>query len=360
MEVKVLLVMGTRPEAIKLAPVHRALLKRDIETRVCSTRQQWQLLSDAMDVFGIEPDYEFPIGKPSYLLSPYFGEMMSNFDIVLHDYDPDWTIVQGDTNSAMAGALASYYKKIRVAHVEAGLRTSNIYAPFPEEGNRRMISQISNMHFAPTDIARHHLLISCITDKKIHVVGNTVVDALNMIPESEPEIGGRYVLVTAHRRENFGQPLENICRAIRSLALSYSDVKFIFSVHPNASVDTAVHKNLRMHKPPNMFLLSPPEYTRWINLMRHAYMIMTDSGGIQEEAPSFGVPVLVMRDVTERPEAAQLGYAKVVGTNTDVIVSQARSLLNNKAERDSMSAKSNPYGDGRASERIVEVLLGEH
>lgn len=355
---KFLLVMGTRPEVIKLAPVYFALKEAEAEVEIVKTNQQTNLVQQALEVFDLNPYYDLVDKTFTYKLPEQMAHMLSILPQVYADYyDPDFVIVQGDTTSALAGALSAFYEGIKVAHVEAGLTSGDLDSPFPEEGHRRMISQIATLNFAPTSTAKANL--QELGAGGYHVVGNTVVDALEMLTAGTPIRDGRYVLITLHRRESFGDKLRGMFEAINELADKYLDTEFIFSVHPNPNVKETAYDVLD-----NVSLLDPPpDYGRWINLMRGAYFIMTDSGGIQEEAPSFGVPVLVLRDKTERWESIHLSYSRLVGTNPELIFKHATSLLDNERTRETMVAESNPYGDGQAGRRIAKILMeavGEH
>ena len=349
---KFLLVMGTRPEVIKLAPVYFALKEEGAEVEITTTNQQPDLVQQAFEVFGLEPFYSM-IPAEETVLPKQMAHMMNHLPNVYADYAPDFVIVQGDTTTALAGALAAFYEGIKVAHVEAGLLTGDLNSPFPEEGHRRMISQIATLNFAPTPTAKANL--QELGASGYHVVGNTVVDALELIEKKHPGINGQYVLITLHRRESFGAQLRGMLEAIKELAEKYLYVKFVLSVHPNPNVRDTIHSVLGAG--PVQLLDPPPDYDRWVNLMRGAYFIMTDSGGIQEEAPSFGVPVLVLRDKTERPEAVYRGHSQLVGTDTEQIFKAVSWLLDNESTRNKMVAKSNPYGDGQAGRRIAEILM---
>jgi UDP-N-acetylglucosamine 2-epimerase (non-hydrolysing) len=347
-----LLVMGTRPEVIKLAPVYFALREAGAEVVIINTNQQPELTQQALDIFDLEYHHNI---RPSvyHSLKERLAHLIIYLPMQYKDYNPDFVIVQGDTTSALAGAISAFYEGVKVAHVEAGLSSGDLTSPFPEEGHRRMISQIASFNFAPTYTAKANL--QELGASNYHVVGNTVVDALNLIETKHPGINGHYVLITLHRRESFGERLRGMLEAIGNLAEKYQDVKFILSVHPNPNVRKAVYYILNTV---NIDLLDPPpDYDRWVNLMRGAYFIMTDSGGIQEEAPSFGVPVLVLRDKTERWESIHLGYSRLVGTDPERIFKAASGLLNDEKAREAMVAKSNPYGDGQAGKRIAEILM---
>lgn len=349
-----LLVMGTRPEVIKLASVYLALKEIGAGVEIVFTKQQEKLAKKTLKVFDLNPYYEL-LSPPQKNLGMQLAHMMNTLPPIYAGCDPDFVIVQGDTTSALAGALSAFYSGIKVAHVEAGLSSGDLTSPFPEEGHRRLISQIASFNFAPTYTAKANL--QELGASNYHVVGNTVVDALELIQATPSGIDERYVLITLHRRESFGERLRGMLEAIGNLAEKYQDVKFILSVHPNPNVRKAVYYILNTV---NIDLLDPPpDYDRWVNLMRGAYFIMTDSGGIQEEAPSFGVPVLVLRDKTERWEGIHLGYSRLVGTDPEQIFKAASGLLDDEKAREAMIAKSNPYGDGQAGKRIAEILMKE-
>jgi len=341
---KVTMILGTRPEAIKLAPVYIALRERGVDARICATGQHEQLAKDSLRAFDIYPYHELSVMRPNQSLTGLMARLLERLQIVLLSWKPDWVIVQGDTASALAGALAAYYAGIKIAHIEAGLRTGDLYTPYPEEGNRRMISEIATLNFAPTPLASKTL-------PNARVVGNTVVDALAMVPDRKPAFGGRYALVTAHRRESFGQAMEFICEAVRELARQ-NGARLLFSVHPNPNARRTVMDRLTGQD--NVVLLQPVNYPDWINLLRNAWYVMTDSGGIQEEAPSFGVPVVVMRDQTERMEAVNYGFARLAGRTVDGIIEAASGINEWRA---SIAGLPNPFGDGKASERIADHLL---
>jgi UDP-N-acetylglucosamine 2-epimerase (non-hydrolysing) len=351
--VKYLLVFGTRPEAIKLACVYRALKNAGAEVELCSTGQHNELLKSACKVFDLAPDHEINAMQPDQSLNMLTARILEGLTAIYRLRKPAWVIVQGDATSALAGALAAYYEGIKIAHVEAGLATGDLQDPYPEEGNRRMIAQIANVNFAPTRIAFENLR-NMGAPGEIYVTGNTAVDAIEATKVYVPLLRDRYVLITMHRRESFGQPLRDTCQAVKELAGKYPATKFIWSVHPNPNVCEVVHEILEGC---NVALQEAPDYETWTNYLRHAYFVMTDSGGIQEEAPSFGVPVLVLRNKTERPEGVTLGFARIVGTEKNKIIEEAAALLDDQGKRDRMSACENPYGDGKAAQRIAEVLL---
>jgi len=366
-QLRVLSIFGTRPEAVKMAPVvDRLVATPGVESSVCVTAQHRQMLDQVLDLFDIQPDYDLDIMRPDQALSDLTAALFTDLDPVLQDTQPDWVLVQGDTTTVMATALLAYYHRIRVGHVEAGLRTGDKWQPFPEEVNRRVASAIADLHFAPTPQARENLLREGVPSERVIVTGNPVIDALQTIAarpyefESGPLVGipwnRRVILVTAHRRENFGQPLTNIFSAIRSIAENYAEqVHFVYPVHLNPNVHRPAHRALGGI--PNITLLEPLDYLPMVHLMKRAYLVLTDSGGIQEEAPAFGVPVLVMRRLTERPEAVEAGTARLVGTDPEKIVTEASRLLDDEGAHAAMARAINPFGDGHASERIVQALL---
>jgi len=361
---KILSIFGTRPEAIKMAPVVRELENTEgIESHVCVTAQHREMLDQVLTLFNIKPDMDLNLMRPNQTLAELTAAVFTNLDPVLEDIQPDWVLVQGDTTTVMAAALAAYYRRIRVGHVEAGLRTHNKWEPFPEEVNRRVASVTADLHFAPTKWSRKNLLKEGIPEEAIHVTGNPVIDALYYVADEDvPTMvadlisrleSRRLVLVTAHRRENFGQPIKNICAALKSLA-ARSDVEIVYPVHLNPNVQEPVHRLLGNIR--NITLLPPLEYLPLVHLMKNASLILTDSGGIQEEAPAFGVPVLVLRDVTERPEGVQAGTLKLVGTKRQRILSESNYLLNDSKAHSAMAQAVNPFGDGKAAKKIVEIL----
>ncbi len=365
---RILSVFGTRPEAVKMAPVVRQLAQTPgVESRVCVTAQHREMLDQVLDLFAIRPDVDLDLMRPDQSLAELTAAVFTHLDPVLADERPDWILVQGDTTTVMAAALAAYYRRIRVGHVEAGLRTHDKWQPFPEEINRRVAGVTADLHFAPTDWARRNLLREGVPETDILVTGNPVIDALHFVAEQPepPEAakllaklkigkGKRLVLVTAHRRENFGRPLENICAALRALA-ARGDVELVYPVHLNPNVQEPVHRLLG--DAPHVTLLPPLDYLPLVHLMKQAALILTDSGGIQEEAPAFGTPVLVLRAVTERPEGIEAGTLKLVGTETGKIVAEASRLLDDAQAYASMAQAANPFGDGQAARRIVQALL---
>ncbi|HEY8188549.1 MAG TPA: UDP-N-acetylglucosamine 2-epimerase (non-hydrolyzing) [Pyrinomonadaceae bacterium] len=367
---KVLTVIGTRPEAIKLAPIIRELSKRrELQNVVCVTAQHRQMLDSALELFNISPDYDLDVMAENQTPAQVASAILSKLDPILQHEQPDWVLVQGDTTTTAAAALAAFYRRVQVGHVEAGLRTFDKWHPFPEEINRRVTSAIGDLHFAPTACAKRNLMREGVSENSIIVSGNPVIDALECIAQLAPTRAieelftrldlqnRRLILVTAHRRENWGAPLENICLALREIAAARSGVHVVYPVHLNPNVHDPVHRLL--DRLPNVTLLPPTDYLTLVHLMRQAWIVVTDSGGIQEEAPSLGKPVLVLRQVTERPEAVEAGVVKVIGTQRQIIVNEISRLLDDAAEYEGMARAMNPYGDGHASERIVAALLGE-
>ena len=371
MILKVMTVIGTRPEAIKMAPIIKSLMNcsEEVESIVCVTAQHREMLDQALQIFGIVPDYDLNLMNPNQSLSMLTANTLTALDKVITSEKPDWVLVQGDTTTAMVASLVAYYHRIKLGHVEAGLRTNDKFQPFPEEVNRRITDILADAYFAPTQNSRNNLLKEAVRSESIVVTGNTVIDALMMISQrvsNQPldsylttSIEDRLViLVTVHRRESFGQPLEDICKALLRLACNYRDkIQIVYPVHLNPNVRKTVYEILSGN--PNISLIEPVNYEKLVCLMSKAYLIMTDSGGIQEEAPSLHKPVLVLRDVTERPEAIETGAAKLIGTDTDGIYSETIRLLEDPESYYQMSTAINPYGDGRASQRIVQFLLGQ-
>ena len=362
---KVLIVLGTRPEAIKLAPVIKHLEHtRGITSRVCITGQHREMLEPFIKLFDIRPDYELKVMQSNQSLFDLTSRVLAGLEGVLKSELPDLVLVQGDTTTAFVASLAAFYLRIPVGHVEAGLRTNDKYRPFPEEINRRLITHLADLHFAPTERARANLLAEGIPEERVCVTGNTVIDALLMILEltkaqnpltSLPlDLTKRIILVTAHRRESFGKGLAGICKAIRTIVQNVQDVQVVYPVHLNPNVRACVMKELSEHE--RVVLVDPLDYVSFVHLMNGSYLILTDSGGIQEEAPSLGKPVLVMRDVTERPEAIEAGVAKLVGTDADRIATEAVRLIRDEEAYNKMAKAQNPFGDGHAAPRIVEIL----
>ena len=382
---KVLSIFGTRPEAIKMAPVVRELQKYPDRVRsvVCVTAQHREMLDQVLTLFGVTPDYDLNIMEDNQTPIQVASAVLSRLEPILRRERPDWVLVQGDTTTVAAASLAAFYAGAKVGHVEAGLRTFHKWQPFPEEINRRIAGVIADLHFAPTERARRNLLREGVSPKQIIVTGNPVIDALRWAAEQPPtpEIrallerlgvadeaenspshprapGPRLILVTAHRRENFGQPLESICRALRDIATHYDAmVRIVYPVHLNPNVWEPAHRLLG--DVPNIILIPPVDYLSMVHLMKRAYLILTDSGGIQEEAPGLGRPVLVLREVTERPEAVEAGTVRLVGTDRQRIVAETIRLLEDEAAYLQMAQAVNPYGDGQAARRIAAALLGE-
>jgi UDP-N-acetylglucosamine 2-epimerase (non-hydrolysing) len=367
--VKVLAIFGTRPEVIKLAPVIMELQSRSdrFTVRVCATAQHRQMLDQALNVFNIAVDEDLDIMTAGQTLAGVTARAVERLDRVMDTQRPDIVLVQGDTTTAFSGALAAYYHQVMVGHVEAGLRTGNKYAPFPEELNRRLIGQLTDFHFPPTQRARQALLSEGFQESSIFVTGNTVIDALlwvrELVRHRQPSLpdglagrleGHQVVLVTGHRRESFGEGFENICRAIRQVAELFPDVVFVYPVHLNPHVREPVNRILGGHE--RIYLIDPLPYEPFVWLMDRATVVLTDSGGIQEEAPSLNKPVLVMREVTERPEGIQAGVARLVGVNQASIAAGLIELMSNPNIRLAMTTAQNPYGDGKASQRIADIL----
>lgn len=378
--IRVLVVLGTRPEAIKLAPVIQELQRRrdQVICRVCVSGQHRQMVDQVLPVFAIQPDYDLDVMRPDQTPTQVAGAILAGLEPVLLAERPDWVLVQGDTTTVIAAALAAFYAGRRVGHVEAGLRTGDKWRPFPEEINRRVAGTIADLHFAPTPGARENLIHEGVADARIVVTGNPVIDALRWVAAQPatadvddlfrrcglPEAGhggadeALTILVTAHRRENFGAPIEQICLALREIATRFADrVRIVYPVHPNPSVAGPVHRLLG--DVPSITLTPPLDYLPLVHLLMRSHLVLTDSGGLQEEAPSLGKPVLVLRQVTERPEGVAAGTVKVVGADCAVIVREAERLLNDAGAYQAMAGAVNPYGDGRAAPRIVDALLAE-
>jgi UDP-N-acetylglucosamine 2-epimerase (non-hydrolysing) len=366
-DLRVLSIFGTRPEAVKMAPVVRRLATTPkIDSVVCITAQHRQMIDQVLELFEIRPDYDLDIMRPDQALSELTAALFTDLDPVLQEVNPDWVLVQGDTTTVMAAALLAFYHRVKVGHVEAGLRTGDKWQPFPEEVNRCVTSVVADLHFAPTMHARDNLIREGVPSERILVTGNPVIDALHEITtrpydfESGPLRGiprdRKVILVTAHRRENFGQPLEDIFTALIRIAEIYAEqIQIVYPVHLNPNVYGPAHRALG--KIPNITLLEPLDYLPMVHLMKEAYLALTDSGGIQEEAPGVGTPVLVLRRVTERPEAVEAGTARLVGTDPERIVTETRRLLDDEEAYAEMARAINPFGDGHASERIVQALL---
>ena len=370
---RVLSIFGTRPEAVKMAPVVKQLAATpQIESLVCVTAQHRQMLDQVLDVFEIDPDYDLNLMRPNQSLAQLTADILTHLDPLLAELQPDWILVQGDTTTVMTAALLAFYRRIRIGHVEAGLRTHDRWQPFPEEINRRIAGVVADLHFAPTEHSRQNLLSENVPVESIVVTGNPAVDALNSIvncpspPDTQALLerlaigpgGKQLVLITAHRRENLGQPLIDICSALRTLAETYADrLQLVYPVHLNPQVQEPVYRLLG--NVPNITLTPPQDYLPMVHLMKNATLVLTDSGGIQEEATSLGVPALVLRDVTERPEGVAAGVLKLVGTDAGRIVGEARHLLDDPTAYLAMAHAANPFGDGHAAEYIVDALL-EH
>lgn len=372
---KILLVFGTRPEAIKMAPL-ASLLKDEKEyfdTRICVTAQHRQMLDQVLEVFNIVPDYDLNIMAPNQDLFDITSKVLMGLKGVLDDFVPDVVLVHGDTTTSMVASIAAFYKRIAIGHVEAGLRTYNLQSPWPEEMNRQLTDRICTYYFSPTENAAQNLIRENVNKDNIYVTGNTVIDALlmalniietqaeikqtvlNILKTKGYEIGDRkFILITGHRRENFGDGFMNICKAIKILSGMYPEFDFVYPVHLNPNVQKPVYEYLS--ELDNVYLIPPLDYLPFIYAMQHAYLVLTDSGGIQEEAPSLGKPVLVMRDTTERPEAVEAGTVKLVGTDIDTIVQSVSSLITDAGLYKTMSETHNPYGDGNACRKIIDVL----
>lgn len=368
-QIKVLVALGTRPEAIKLAPVIMELRRHQdrIQTVVCATGQHREMMPQVLKTFGLQPDFDLDVMKTNQSLADVTCAVLAGMDTVLEREKPDMMLVQGDTTTTMAASLAAFYRRIPVGHVEAGLRTGDRYKPFPEEINRRLTTHIADCHFAPTELSRRNLLHEGVSDDHILVTGNTVVDALNYIvanlqtlaPRVVPEVldGKHVILVTAHRRESFGSGIRQICEALRCLSLSRSDILIIYPVHLNPNVQEPVRTILE--GVPNVLLLEPMDYVSFVALMKRADILLTDSGGMQEEGPSLRKPVLVMRSVSERPEVVMAGAASLVGTDPETIVASVNRLLDDAELYRDMTSCKNPFGDGAAAGRIVRFIAGK-
>jgi UDP-N-acetylglucosamine 2-epimerase (non-hydrolysing) len=365
-KIKTLFVFGTRPEAIKLAPVIKEFQKNNklFETKICITAQHRELLDQVLDLFEIKPDFDLNVMEENQDLYEVTSKILLRLKDIFKFYKADLVFVQGDTTTAFTACLASFYQKIPVAHVEAGLRTYDIYSPFPEEINRQLIARIATYHFAPTSVAKNNLIKEGIKEDKIMVTGNTVIDALfyilKKIKNKKIKIDGykvgdkKFILVTAHRRENFGERFLNICQAIKEIAISNPEVDIVYPVHPNPNVKVPAYKIL--NNIPNVYLIKPLDYLQFVYLMSKAFLILTDSGGVQEEASCLGRPVLVMRDSTERIEGVKAKLAKLVGTDKNLIIEGVQKLINNEKEYKKMSKVKYIYGDGKANKRIVNFV----
>lgn len=370
-KIKVLSIFGTRPEAIKMAPVVKQLEADErFESKVCVTGQHREMLDQVLALFGIDPDFDLDIMSANQGLSQITSAVVLGLDQIFKSFHPDYVLVHGDTSTTSAASLSAYYHQIKIGHVEAGLRTGNLYSPWPEEGNRRITGTIADLHFAPTPEAKENLLRENINESQCFVTGNTVIDALLMTKQSienndeqskkiseqfSKVLGEKTVLITGHRRENFGQGFINICTAIAELADEFPSVHFVYPVHLNPNVRNIVNTHLAGID--NVLLIEPQDYRPFVYLMDKSTIILTDSGGIQEEAPSLGKPVLVMRDTTERPEAVKAGTVKLVGTSKESIVENISLLLRDKKAYEAMSGAHNPYGDGEAAKRICDIIF---
>ena len=365
---KVLIVFGTRPEAIKMAPVVKELQRRSeqFEVIVCVTGQHREMLDQMLSVFDITPDYDLDIMQPGQDLYDVSARILLGMRDVLTKEKPDLVLVHGDTSTSTFAALAAFYQQIPVGHVEAGLRTGNIYSPWPEEMNRQLNGRLCTWHFAPTETARQNLLKEHVDDKHIVVTGNTVIDALHWVvasgkavaPQFNRDEKRRMVLITGHRRENFGDGMKHICQSINALAEQFKDVDFVYPIHLNPNIRRPVQEIIDGSRS-NVYLLEPLSYLEFVDMMQQCTLILTDSGGIQEEAPAFGKPVLVMRDTTERPEAIKAGTARLVGTDKKTIISAVAELLTDKIAYYTMAHAANPFGDGHAAERIADFITND-
>lgn len=373
---KIMLVFGTRPEAIKMAPLILKLKSdtKNFDVKVCVTAQHRQMLDQVLDLFGILPDIDFNVMETGQDLFDVTINVLKGMKKTLVNYNPDIVLVHGDTTTSLSTSIACFYAGIKVGHVEAGLRTNNIYSPFPEEFNRQITSKITKWHFVPTETSRSNLIAESVQYKDITITGNTVIDALywilnrirknadisTRVKNSLDQIlpfdwkSNKFILITGHRRENFGKGFLNICEALKDLAMKFDQIKFVYPVHLNPNIQEPVYNLLA--NIPNIYLIKPLNYEPFVYLLTHSYFVLTDSGGIQEEAPSLGKPVLVMRDVTERPEAVAAGTVELVGTSKNCIINKVSELLQNQALYSKMSKAHNPYGDGKACDRILKVL----
>ena len=372
---KILIVFGTRPEAIKMVPLIKEFKKyNDFEVKICVSAQHRQMLDQVLNLFEIKPDYDLDIMRANQDLYDISSRVLLGMRDVMKDFCPNVVLVHGDTTTSFVGALAAFYQKIKIGHVEAGLRTNDLYSPFPEEANRQITGVLADFHFAPTQSAKQNLIKENKNPNSVIVTGNTVIDALFlMIDKIEKNVNLRdeitsilrskysnfgserkFILVTGHRRENFGDGFLNICDALKNIAQNNPEIDIVYPVHLNPNVQKPVREILSNLS--NVYLIDPLEYEKFVYLMSKSFFIITDSGGIQEEAPSLGKPVLVTRDTTERPEALQSGAVKLVGTNKNIIIKEAQNLILQKDEFEKMSKANNPYGDGKASERILEFL----
>jgi UDP-N-acetylglucosamine 2-epimerase (non-hydrolysing) len=371
---KILVVFGTRPEAIKMAPLVKKLQKNsNFMIKVCVTAQHREMLDQVLDIFDIVPDYDLDIMQPNQDLYDITANILLKIKPILVDFEPDLVLVHGDTTTTSAVSLAAFYQKINIGHIEAGLRTGDLYSPWPEEANRQITGVLANYHFTPTQLSKHNLIKESKDDKNIVITGNTVIDALflmldkinnnkslkntillNINKHYKVDNSRKFILITGHRRENFGDGFINICNALKKIANNNKDIDIVYPVHLNPNVRKPVLDILGNIE--NIYLIEPMQYQEFLYLMSECYFIITDSGGIQEEAPSLGKPVLVMRDTTERPEAIDAGTVKLVGTDTQTIVKESQSLIDNQDNYNKMSKSHNPYGDGKACEKIIKFI----
>jgi UDP-N-acetylglucosamine 2-epimerase (non-hydrolysing) len=366
-KIKVMTVFGTRPEGIKMAPIVKAMEKEEkIENIVCITAQHREMLDQVLDLFNIKADYDLNIFKPGQSLTEITINALKGLEDVIGEVKPDVLLVQGDTTTVFAGALAAFYQKVKIGHVEAGLRSGNLYSPYPEEANRKLTGIMTDFHFAPTEESKNNLLKEDYPSEKIFVTGNTVIDALMYVTKENYKFDDellnnldyknkKIILVECHRRENLGKPMENIFKALKDIVDAHEDVEIVFPMHLNPKVRNTANEILKDNN--RIHLMEPLDYESMANLMSKIYLVVTDSGGFQEEAPTFGKPVLVVREETERPEGIEAGTAKLVGTDYDNVYKEIDILLSNNEEYKKMANAINPYGDGKAAERIVNVII---
>jgi UDP-N-acetylglucosamine 2-epimerase (non-hydrolysing) len=366
-KIKVMTVFGTRPEGIKMAPIIKTMEKvPEIENTICITAQHREMLDQVLKLFNIKPDYDLNIFKKGQTLTEITMRALEGLEKVIVEVKPDLLLVQGDTSTVFSGALAAFYQKVKIGHVEAGLRSGNLYSPYPEEANRKLTGILTDFHFAPTEANRENLLREGYPDEKIFVTGNTVIDALHYAAKEDYNFtipllndidykNKRIILLTSHRRENIGKPMENIFSAINDIVLKYDDVEVVFPIHLNPKVREIAARVFKNNR--KVHLIEPLDYEPFTNLMAKSHFVVTDSGGLQEEAPSLGKPVLVVREETERPEGIKAGTCKLVGTDYDNIFNEMDILLSSEEEYTKMANAVNPYGDGKASERIVDIIL---
>lgn len=364
--IKVMTIFGTRPEAIKMAPLIKEIERRnDIDSIVCVTAQHREMLDQVLEVFKIIPNYDLNIMKSGQTLSEITSRVLISLEEIIKKEQPSIILVHGDTTTTFAGALAAFYNQVDIGHVEAGLRTWNKYSPFPEEMNRQMVDRMTDIFFAPTNISKNNLLKENVDESKVYVTGNTAIDAMNYTIKEDytHEVfdwveSDKLILLTAHRRENLGKPMENIFKAINKITKAFNNVKVVYPIHMNPKIREIANNIIGDNE--KVKIIEPLEVTDFHNFINKSYLILTDSGGIQEEAPSLGKPVLVLRDTTERPEGIDAGTLKLVGTDTDTIYENTKLLLENKDEYDKMSKATNPYGDGTASKQIVDIIIKKY